>query len=132
MLRVKTKIGVSKIHGIGIFADEFIPKNTIVWEFNNICDRMYTEDEFNSADKLFKEYLKTYAFKFCNQYCLCNDDARFFNHSETPNCYSSDFNENVLGCTRALTDINIGDELTDNYNQFGFTDLDNEWNKINK
>jgi hypothetical protein len=30
MLYVKTKIGPSEIEGIGLFADEFIPKDTII------------------------------------------------------------------------------------------------------
>ena len=33
MLLVKTKIGPSKIAGIGLFADEFIAKGTPVWKF---------------------------------------------------------------------------------------------------
>lgn len=33
MLLIKTKIGPSKINGIGLFADEFIPKGTSVWRF---------------------------------------------------------------------------------------------------
>ena len=28
MLLVKTRLGASAIHGIGLFADEFIPKDT--------------------------------------------------------------------------------------------------------
>ena len=32
MLLVKTKIGPSEIDGIGLFADQFIPRGTLVWE----------------------------------------------------------------------------------------------------
>jgi hypothetical protein len=33
MLNVKTKIGPSSIEGIGLFSNEYIPKNTLVWTF---------------------------------------------------------------------------------------------------
>ena len=32
-MTVKTIIKESDIHGIGLFADEFIPKGTKIWEF---------------------------------------------------------------------------------------------------
>ena len=34
MLLVDARAGISKIHGIGLFAYEFIPKGTHVWMFN--------------------------------------------------------------------------------------------------
>lgn len=35
MLLVKTRLGISSIHGIGLFADELIPKGTVTWRFMN-------------------------------------------------------------------------------------------------
>jgi len=34
MFLVKTYLDKSKIRGIGLFADEFIPKGTLIWKFN--------------------------------------------------------------------------------------------------
>lgn len=38
MLLVKTKIGPSKISGIGLFADQFIKKGTTIWKFQHSID----------------------------------------------------------------------------------------------
>ncbi len=38
MLLIKTKLDLSKIHGIGLFAGEDIPKGTIIWRFNSLID----------------------------------------------------------------------------------------------
>lgn len=44
---------------------------------------------------------------------MVGDDARFINHSETPNllCYLDDF-------VVAARDIEAGEELTENYREF--------------
>lgn len=131
MLRVKTKLGASPISGIGLFADEFIPKGTIIWEFDPFSDITYTESELNGANELYKDFLTTYCFKYEKIYYLCVDNARFFNHSDLPNCYSNNFNSKKIGDTRALIDIEIGTELTDDYSNFGLTNEDNDWNRLN-
>jgi len=131
MLKIKTKLGASNIAGIGLFAAEFVAKDSIIWEYDPIYDKVYTQEEFDNAVDLYKQFLTTYCFRFIDKYYLCIDNARFFNHSDSPNCYSSDFNEMQLGFTRALRDIQPGEELTDDYTGFGFTEKDREWNSIN-
>lgn len=132
MLKVKTKLSESKIEGagIGLFAAEFIPKGTIIWEYTPEIDRVYTESEFEKYTGLEKEFLEKYCFKYLGNYYLCVDNSRFFNHSDTPNCYSADFNENSLGYTKSLVDIQEGEELTDDYLGFGFTEEDKKFNTI--
>ena len=130
MLKIKTKLKESKIEGagIGLFADEFIPKETVIWELVPNLDVSYTEEEFQKTTGLDKEFLTKYCFKYLDKYYLCVDNARFFNHSDNPNCYSFGFNENSLGCTKAKKDIQIGEELTDDYSGFGFNEEDKKFN----
>jgi SET domain-containing protein len=132
MLRVKTQLKESKIKGagIGLFADEFIPKDTIIWEYDSKIDNAYLQEEYDKVTGLDKEFLKRYCFKYLGVYYLCVDNARFFNHSDAPNCYSADFNKINLGYTKALRDIEVGEELTDDYLGFGFTKEDKEFNKF--
>lgn len=132
MLKVKTKLSVSKIEGagIGLFADEFIPKDTIIWEFTPDIDRVYSEKEFENYTGLEREFLHKYCFKYLGNYYLCVDNSRFFNHSDNPNCYSADFSEQSLGYTKALRDIHPDEELTDDYLGFGFTEEDKKFNSI--
>lgn len=129
MLYIKTKIGLSSIAGIGLFADQFIAKDSIIWQYSPSHDREYTQEEFDTIIGLDKDFLNTYCFRFLDKYYLCVDNGRFFNHSDSPNCYSTDFNESSLGFTRALCDIQVGEELTDDYLGFGFNAKDKEWNK---
>lgn len=131
MLRVKTYLAPSKILGAGngLYAAEAIKKDTIIWAYDPLIDRIYTEQEFKSFDEpIIKTFLNTYCFKFNGKYCLCVDNARFFNHSEDANCYSSDFSEEYMGYTRAKRDIEQGEELTDNYSKMGLRDTDQDFN----
>lgn len=51
MLLVKTKINKSNIHGIGLFAAEFIPKNTIVWRFFQDFDLRINKGKLKELSK---------------------------------------------------------------------------------
>ncbi len=131
MLLVKTKLSLSGIHGIGLFADEFIPKDSVVWKYSKALDRVYAQVELDKMDKLDKEFLETYCFKYHGKYYLCVDDARFMNHSEKPNCTDigvDDVTENDLGSTIAKVDIQKGEELTCDYSFFGGDDDDLKFN----
>lgn len=121
MLMVKTKIAPSKISGIGLFADQLIPKGTIVWQFNKDFDLLFSEEEINNLSEPAKEQFINYAYldKKYSKYLLCSDDARFFNHSESYNC-----DERVDDITTAVRDIEKGEELTVNYKDF-YGDIDN-------
>lgn len=113
MLLVKTKIGPSKIEGTGLFADEDIPKDTVIWEFNPLLDRIYTEEEYELLPPLAREYADKYSFYDKGKYILCGDHAIFTNHSET---------EQNIGSTDevsfALRDIKKGEEIVDNYDDY--------------
>ena len=115
MLTVKTKIGPSKINGIGLFADQFIPKGSIIWEFKKGFDVLVPKKDLKELSPAALEQFHHYAF-FDNEYdmyILCSDDARFFNHSEKPNCDDSQSNVTV-----SLSDIHPGEEMTVDYRVF--------------
>lgn len=130
MLKIKTYLDKSSIigAGTGLFAAEFIPKDTIIWEFNSEHDKEYTKEEIEKCNSLDKQFLSTYTFVYDAKYYLCIDNARFFNHSNNPNCYSEGFDKGNLGYTRSKRDIDIGEELTDDYKGFGLTEEDKKWN----
>ncbi len=123
MILVKSKTGLSKIQGIGLFADEFIPKGTKVWEYTNWFDFSLTKDQFSQLSEAAKEQFLNYAYlsKESNKYVLCSDDARFFNHDNNPNVSCvvpvNDHFEDALECF-ATRDIQKGEELTNDYSEF--------------
>jgi SET domain-containing protein len=116
MILVKTKIGPSKIEGIGLFADESIKKGTKVWGFEPKLDLLLSKNEVKKLSPAAREQFYRYAYldKVRQKYLLCGDDSRFFNHSETPNCDETTDNDSTF----ALKDIDVGEELTINYGEF--------------
>ena len=91
MLLIKTKLGLSKIHGIGLFADNFIKKGTVIWKFNPLIDIYIPSETLRNLSRNSREQISNYIYmdKFHKKNLLCGDDARFFNHSFTPNCDDS-------------------------------------------
>jgi uncharacterized protein len=120
MLLVRTELKESNIHGIGLFAKEFIPKNTIIWRFTPGFDLKFSKEQILILPDLLKIYICKYAWKSTKSklYCFSSDNGKFFNHSNNPNTnsfYKSDEEEVI---TIAIRDIKIGDEITDNYESF--------------
>lgn len=115
MLRVKTKLKNSNVHGMGLFADEFIPKGTITWKFDPEFDTAFTDEQVKRMPEVAQLIFWHYAYldKEIGKYILCSDDQRFINHS------NSVFNiKSTTKFDTAMVDINIGEELICNYNGF--------------
>src|SRR3989344_6480473 len=135
MLLVKTKIESSKIHGIGVFADEFIPKGTTIWKFTPGFDIKFTREQILNFPELLQIYIYKYSWKGTKSklYCFSSDNGKYFNHSNNPNTLSKyqDNEEEVI--TTAVRDIQVGEELTDNYSSFeADEDDDNVLEEIRK
>src|SRR3989344_4572462 len=116
MLFINTKVKQSKIHGWGVFADEFVEKGTTIWKFTPDFDLKFTKEQIEKFPEFFKKYLETYTWlsKKSGMYCFASDNGRYFNHSETPNSLSAYFDEEEEVLTRAIEDIEKGIEITDN------------------
>lgn len=120
MLLVKTKIGQSKINGIGLFADQFILKGTPIWRYTPRLDIKFTEEELMKLPELAQECIQHYCYHSVvdDTYVLPFDDARFFNHSQTPNVLSLDLPDDPEGMEIASRDIQPGEELTCDCREF--------------
>ncbi len=122
MLLVKTRLAASDIHGIGLFAAEFIREGTVVWESHAALDIRLTEEQISGLAEPCREQTRKYSYreKQTGLYVLCGDDARFFNHSAEPNCIDVYRGEGE-DLTIAARDVEQGEELTCDYALF---DLD--------
>lgn len=120
MLLVKTKIGPSKINGIGLFANQFIPKGTPTWKFQPGFDLKIDKNELANLSEPAKEQFLKYAYlnPKTDKYILCFDDARFFNHSDNPNCIDTESPDDTEGISVVVKDIQEDEELTCNYKEF--------------
>jgi len=118
--KVYTRLGISKIHGIGVIAIRDIPKNTLLFEFDN-SELVWIESDklINLPDKLKKLY---------DDFCIIKDNGKLYgcpenfnqltaawylNCSDTPNVVI-DESYNFY----AKFDIKEGEELTVDYNTF--------------
>lgn len=115
MLLVRTTIGPSQIHGIGLFAAEPIVEGQRVWEFNSAIDRVVGHDELEALPQVAQEFVLRHAFLDEDRLgmILCGDHAIYFNHAENPNTVALEHG-NV-----ATRNIAVGEEITENYRVFG-------------
>ena len=119
MLLIKTQVRPSKIHGLGLFADAFIRKGTRTWIFLDGFDLRLPVSILDKLSDPARDQLLKYSYfdPTRDVYELCSDDARFFNHSDTPNTRSTQF-ETGEEADVATRDINAGEELTCDYRTF--------------
>lgn len=115
MLLVRTRLGPSTIHGIGLFLAEFVPKGTVVWRFTPGLDIEIPEETLLTMGEPAREEIEKYAYRLTKTgpYILLADNARFLNHSNEPNLAASSVAMDV-----AIRDINAGEELTVDYRTF--------------
>lgn len=118
MFLVPTVLRRSGIHGHGVFAVHDIPAGTRVWEFTDSVDWRIPADDLAAFPEPWQAGLRRYCYMEPDgQYVLCGDNAKFMNHSESPNC-----DDSGQTFTIAIVDIPAGTELTCDYREF-----DAEW-----
>jgi len=105
VLLVRTEARSSPIHGRGLFAAQRIRKGQDVWRFEPRVDQISAV-----ADAHF-------AWRTEYGYVTPGDDARYINHSSTPNLWTMPGMAPVV----ATRDIEVGEELTESYAEY---DLD--------
>ena len=88
MFVIKTRVGPSPIHGIGVFACEDVAAGGPVWRFHPPFDQILSEQEIANLPDAAREYLEIYAYTSSDlggQLVLSGDHARFLNPSDDPN-----------------------------------------------
>jgi SET domain-containing protein len=115
MLLVKTYLGKSRIHGLGVLAGEFIAKGTRIWRYVEGFDRCYTAKQFARLPKAAKDFIRHHGYRVDGEILLTMDNDRHMNHSEDANTYLRD------GYAVARRDIRKGEEITNDYREFDAT-----------
>jgi len=115
MLKIKSYLAASKVHGIGLFAGENIKEGTIVWQFNSYIDQVFTIRKFrticSSVNHFGLQHLYASSYKRNDRYYYITDNARFINHSnDNFNIIFSDDRTEI-----ACHDIRKDEEILENY-----------------
>ena len=119
MLLVPTRLAQSAIHGLGVFAVAPIAKGTAIWRFASGLDMEFDPAIVDTLPAHVQTFFSHYGYLDRNmrRIILCFDDARFVNHSDTPNV-ATDYAQHPYGLDVALRDIAAGEELTMDYAGF--------------
>jgi len=120
--------------GLGVFAEEDIPKDTVIWRstvgnsvkisrtlFRSLCD---SELERSPLSKKLYNAIAMYSVYEHDEDCLCMilDNGRFVNHSVEPNSLFVD------GVSVAARDIFSGEEITEDYASYEPYPWPEPWN----
>src|SRR2546423_2480070 len=119
MLLVPTRLAPSSIHGLGVFAVAPVAHGAPVWRFAKGLDMEFGRDIVEELPEHIRGFFARYGYldRHVNRIILCFDDARFVNHSDTPNV-GTDYQQDSYGLDVALRDIAAGEEMTMNYEDF--------------
>lgn len=112
LFRTEVKVATDPRMGLGLFATEFIPKDSIVWEFVEGVDIKVSVDRVEQMSEAQQEYFEKYAWIEDDYYYSSCDLTNFVNHSYQPNLKIID--EIMI----SLRDIHPGEELFENYAEF--------------
>ena len=112
LFRTEVKVATDPRMGLGLFATEFIPKGSIVWEFVEGVDIKVSVDRVEKMSEAQQEYFEKYAWVEDDYYYSSCDLTNFVNHSYQPNLKIID--EVMI----SLRDIYPGEELFENYAEF--------------
>jgi uncharacterized protein len=122
MLRVKTKVRPSPIHGLGLFAAQDIECQQTIWVFDRGFDVVVPEACADVLPSLCKKELRTHAWQANGLFFAPLDGARFINHADKPNAESIVLVPShimvgdPIGSIVATRSIARGEEITVNYN----------------
>lgn len=124
-MTIKTALKEIPLKGIALMAGENIKKGQVIYKDDPTFDKLISDAEFQQLSPLMREFVRTYAAYSDTKkgYYLCCDNARFFNHSESPNTHY------ILeqGIVIALCDIPIGTELSSDYREFCDSCKQGDW-----
>jgi hypothetical protein len=112
MLLVKTYLDKSAIHGLGVFAGEFIRKGKKIWRFVDGFDRAFSPRQYAKLPKAAKDHIKFYGYRVDGEILLTVDNDHHMNHSDDAN---TDWHN---GYIVAVRDIPKGAEITNDYRLF--------------
>lgn len=116
MLRIKTYVAPSPIHGLGLFAGQDIAAGEKIWQFDYGVDIMMTVNALKLLPKKAYDHLIKHGWQSITQpntFFMCSDEFKYANHAAIPNIDDHGDSESIAAC-----DISARTELTVDYSSF--------------
>lgn len=125
MMLIRTRVGPSSIHGMGLFTVDAVPAGTPIWRFQPGFDHAFSPEAYQSLPAIARDHTRWFCFvrKENRHVILSGDHACFINHAPNPNTGAPP-NGATPVTTVALRDIAAGEEITCNYADY---DADTAW-----
>lgn len=128
--QIKYEVKESSIpsFGLGLFAKQFIPKNTLIWKYKrDVNVRSYSNIEeirnrLNELDADDQYFFMSHVYLFNGMMNEILDDGTRWNHSEDPNTGTGSGVGIDWFSTYAIKDIQEGEELFDDYGTYEYPD----------
>jgi SET domain-containing protein len=119
MMLVRVHVASSRIHGLGLFAAEAIPRGTPIWRFQPGFDHEFDPAQLAALPSPALEHVRWFGFvnSATGLATLSGDHACFMNHASAPNTGTVTA-PTLAPTTVALRDIAVGEELTCDYFAF--------------
>lgn len=118
MIHFKYKLKSSKLHGIGLFSDQNIRKDDVLYTASPQLDLNITQQQCDSLSQSEKDEVMWWGFfdERSQMWHVDFDVSKFINHSYEANVTQDESRDQAY--LVAARDINIDEELTQNYLEF--------------
>lgn len=116
MIHINYKIKESKIHGIGLFADQDIKAGDLIYTPSPLLDVDITEAEFESLSSSEQKEVMYYGYfnKKTRKWHVAFDMIRILNHGKGEGTNVTQDEDMVMTAKR---DITTGEELLQDYDE---------------
>lgn len=118
MMHIKYKLDKSSNHGIGLFVDQNIKKDELIYTASPVLDLNITKEQFDSLSESEQKEIKYWGFWIEKDkvWHVDFDVSKFINHSANATVTQDSTKEDAY--LIAIRDIKAGEELTQNYLEF--------------
>ncbi len=118
MIHIKYKLRSSDAHGVGLFADQPIPKGATVYTASPLLDLNITQEQFDTLNQKEKDEILWWGFfdEPSQMWHVDFDVSRFINHAYNATLTQAPNHDTAY--LIAARDIKTGEELTQNYMEF--------------
>lgn len=113
-----TYVAQSDIHGLGVFTSCDINEGSVVWAYDPIFDRSFSQFQYESFPEHVQEFIRVHGFHDLHSgyWIIGGDNDLYTNHSFTPNLLLDNtklfhLTPSLIACTHIRKDT----ELTQNY-----------------